>query len=83
MIATCLPSMQEASKAPKVDLKEAPPASPTSALPPSGAMPPWEREPAPEMGEAEGKARGEEGTGLGSKRTTNPPDVCGVVRRRQ
>ncbi|KAI7840027.1 hypothetical protein COHA_006233 [Chlorella ohadii] len=41
--------MQEASKEPKTERKEAPPASPTSALPPSGAVPPWEKDGAPDL----------------------------------
>lgn len=43
--------LQEASEAPKIELKEEPPASPGSALPPSGAVPPWEKDGARQMGE--------------------------------
>ncbi len=52
--------LQEASEAPKVDMKEEPAATPASALPPSGAMPPWARDGAPELGEGRDRA-GEEG----------------------
>ncbi len=40
------------SGAAKLELQEAPPAAPASELPPSGAVPPWEREGAPEIGGA-------------------------------